>query len=590
MKKNNLLKTVLLFVFTILFLQGCRNESLIENKQESITNKKIIKILNAEEVEREKSLISEVNLLKKKVFKQHKSTSRSDNSSLDNAIIETEKVLLVEDGEKKTYTFPVSRTYPNSMIENLVLRKNNDSTFSGILLQYNLTAQEKESIKQGKEVDLKSKIKIFEIDKIKINVNSRLQTDVVGCYEITWQTGYCKSGEHESGNDSECVVGGAPSPSIISIVDLCAGTDTQQDTSYSSGGDTALGGSPSSGGGGSTSTTNPDLSFNTFIFSSFDDQLQVCPTGDAQCIDNWQFNLSLQQYLQSLNFRVSGLSSYTPTLLTIRTYFLEQGLGDVEMSFMTDKLTFFSNWFNSTSTQNISSTQKNEFVNWGLNFFIQNPNTTKEQFQYIIYNKTSYETNLGDDDNNTIGGYDNTTYNTFNPQQQPWTTIQNVLTKAQFIGWGYPGVKRNCMDYCKAQIGIKGYQISNYSATGQTIQMYTAQNGVNKSKVIDGLSYLKYALSKGIPVIVGVDDAPGNPGNADQTTDHFIVIVGMGTDSKGNYFSFFDNASGDANLGASPNNKLYYDSVTGLIQGTSDTPYASGLIYTLTQIRKSKLK
>ena len=299
MKKNNLLKTVLLFVFTILFLQGCRNESLIENKQESITNKKIIKILNAEEVEREKSLISEVNLLKKKVFKQHKSTSRSDNSSLDNAIIETEKVLLVEDGEKKTYTFPVSRTYPNSMIENLVLGKNNDSTFSGILLQYNLTAQEKESIKQGKEVDLKSKIKIFEIDKIKINVNSRLQTDVVGCYEITWQTGYCKSGEHESGNDSECVVGGAPSPSIISIVDLCAGTDTQQDTSYSSGGDTALGGSPSSGGGGSTSTTNPDLSFNTFIFSSFDDQLQVCPTGDAQCIDNWQFNLSLQQYLQS---------------------------------------------------------------------------------------------------------------------------------------------------------------------------------------------------------------------------------------------------------------------------------------------------
>ena len=251
------------------------------------------------------------------------------------------------------------------------------------------------------------------------------------------------------------------------------------------------------------------------------------------------------------------------------------------------------NYLNNYSTTN--NTNNLNFANWGIGFLAENTvngvcNISWTQFQYIIYNKTSYETNLGDDDNNTIGGYDNTIYNTFNPQQQPWTTIQNVLTKAQFIGWGYPGVKRNCMDYCKAQIGIKGYQISNYSATGQTIQMYTAQNGVNKSKVIDGLSYLKYALSKGIPVIVGVDDAPGNPGNADQTTDHFIVIVGMGTDSKGNYFSFFDNASGDANLGASPNNKLYYDSVTGLIQGTSDTPYASGLTYTLTQIRKSKLK
>ena len=97
MKKNNLLKTVLLLVFAILFLQGCRNESLLENKQQSITNKKVIKILNAEELEKDKSLISEVNLLKKKVFKQHKSTSRTDNSTLDNAIIETEKVLLVED-------------------------------------------------------------------------------------------------------------------------------------------------------------------------------------------------------------------------------------------------------------------------------------------------------------------------------------------------------------------------------------------------------------------------------------------------------------------------------------------------------------
>ena len=97
MKKNNLLKTVLLLVFAILFLQGCRNESLLENKQQSITNKKVIKILNAEELEKDKSLISEVSLLKKKVFKQHKSTSRTDNSTLDNAIIETEKVLLVED-------------------------------------------------------------------------------------------------------------------------------------------------------------------------------------------------------------------------------------------------------------------------------------------------------------------------------------------------------------------------------------------------------------------------------------------------------------------------------------------------------------
>jgi len=109
--------------------------------------------------------------------------------------------------------------------------------------------------------------------------------------------------------------------------------------------------------------------------------------------------------------------------------------------------------------------------------------------------------------------------------------------------------------------------------------------------ITNGLSYLKYALSNGIPVIVGVDDAPGHPGNLDSTTDHFIVIVGMGTDSNGKYFQFYDNASGIVSQGASSLNKLYYNSTTGIISGSSqcisyvnETAYP----YKVTMIRKSK--
>ena len=110
---------------------------------------------------------------------------------------------------------------------------------------------------------------------------------------------------------------------------------------------------------------------------------------------------------------------------------------------------------------------------------------------------------------------------------------------------------------------------------------------------------MKYALSNGIPVIVGIDDAPGvplnsdgTPGNIDLTTDHFIVIVGMGTNSKGMYFQFYDNASGYPSQGANQDNLLYYDPNTGLISGKSQTSYAQtpGLHnYIVTQIRKSKL-
>jgi hypothetical protein len=208
----------------------------------------------------------------------------------------------------------------------------------------------------------------------------------------------------------------------------------------------------------------------------------------------------------------------------------------------------------------------------------------------LMNNRTSFDTNQGEVDNYNEGGYDTTTYADFNPQQQTWSTIQPVIPQDKFVGWNRSLHKNwQCMDYSKEQLRVMGFQISSYYASGQTFQIYTTQNGVNNNKLSQGLSYLKYALSNGIPVIVGVDDAPGHPGNLDNTTDHFIVIVGMGTDSNGKYFQFYDNATGVITNGTSSLNKLYYNSATGLISGTSQAvPYSTGLTYTITMIRKSK--
>ncbi|MFA5557227.1 MAG: hypothetical protein WCY06_06975 [Flavobacteriaceae bacterium] len=146
------------------------------------------------------------------------------------------------------------------------------------------------------------------------------------------------------------------------------------------------------------------------------------------------------------------------------------------------------------------------------------------------------------------------------------------------------------MDFAKEQIAKKGYTISNYDAPGQTFQIYTESNGVDVDALWEGISYLKYALSNGIPVIVGVDDKLGHPGNIDNTTDHFIVLVGMGSDTNGNYFQFYDNADSEIAKGTSDLNKLYYNSNTGIISGVSQTDYAQngGLTYIITMIRKSK--
>lgn len=204
--------------------------------------------------------------------------------------------------------------------------------------------------------------------------------------------------------------------------------------------------------------------------------------------------------------------------------------------------------------------------------------------------KNLFDTFSGDEDNNSDDNFDLTNYGTYQVGQQ-WPVISNVIQIDNFVGWGASGISENCMSYAKAQIAKKGYKISNYGAPGQTIQIYKSSTGgdINASK--EGVAYLLTALQSGIPVIVGVDDKPGssNP-QTDNTTDHFVVIVGTGTDSNGNYFTFYDNASSSVLQGANSNNKFYYNILDGLISGYSQTDYAKGMPqrYIVTMIRKSK--
>lgn len=225
------------------------------------------------------------------------------------------------------------------------------------------------------------------------------------------------------------------------------------------------------------------------------------------------------------------------------------------------------------------------FGSWAMDYLPSHPDVT---IDYLLTNKNGFDDLQGEVDDYQDGGYDNTIYPQTDPNL-PWPTIAAVIPTSQFVGWGHPGVRRNCMDYAKKQIAVAGYQISGYGAPGQTFQIYKASTGVNNSALVQGLSYIRYALAAGIPVIVGVDDQPGSPNpGTDNTTDHFIVIVGMGTNSTGKYLQFYDNADGTLSRGTSSSNLLYYDAVTGYVQGTSQARYAQGMTYRLTMIRKSK--
>ncbi|WP_139215915.1 C1 family peptidase [Parapedobacter composti] len=223
--------------------------------------------------------------------------------------------------------------------------------------------------------------------------------------------------------------------------------------------------------------------------------------------------------------------------------------------------------------------------------------------------RTDYNEPPNIDPNNNAGGnYDTNTYQEIVDLQSPWENIPSVILSQDFIGWRAEDVAvhgLSCMDFSKEQLAKLGYTISNYYDTDgfglpQTFQTY--QNGVaNAFELKKAISYIKYALSNGIPVIVGVDYKSGTSNaSTDNTTDHFIVIVGMGNENGVNYLRYFDNAFSDTFRGAHSSNKLFYNPVTGVMQNKikSDPSYTTGNFgivtvqydYIMTMVRKSKLK
>ena len=185
-----------------------------------------------------------------------------------------------------------------------------------------------------------------------------------------------------------------------------------------------------------------------------------------------------------------------------------------------------------------------------------------------------------------------------------WETIAPVIPKSKFVGWGHPGVKENCFHYALEQLkqvnhGVKSENWGTKTKINDFIfQLFLEKDvagmkkGFQKDQFEPGVEYLKKTLKTGIPVLAGVDDGSSNI-NKDKTTEHFITIVGMGEDSTGKYFLFYDNAVPNKEIGTSDKNKLYCIPSQCILEGTGDL--RNGYIqqspkkkYIVTQIRETK--
>lgn len=240
-----------------------------------------------------------------------------------------------------------------------------------------------------------------------------------------------------------------------------------------------------------------------------------------------------------------------------------------------------------------------DFLKWAIGYLMENPNfqVFKNRFMPTVEIIADPDPdNWTDSDNEIVVDPDQTVYQQYQ-DNQPWQTINQVVKFEDFVPNRYvPGSLNNetvnCLKLAKEQLGKKGYTVSGfYIGSPQIYQTYTEAGGVDVSKTRQAINYMMETLKKGIPVLVGVDVKPGAPlANKDKSSDHFIVIVGAGTDSKGKYFQFMDSSTNWPTLGASQSNKLYFDPLTGKITGKTMSQYGSRSNrhdFILTQVRKS---
>ncbi len=156
------------FLFScMLILQSCDKDEVYSTDKQS-KSKAISKFVSFDEFKANNEVFGKLKIIENELSnsKNHKKSNLSSRLVyLDeyNFFIDTNKILLIENGDYKSYTFPIHRETETEEIENFVLVQKND-VIRSYLSVYNFTEREKLKIENNEFVDitLKSEFLNFE--------------------------------------------------------------------------------------------------------------------------------------------------------------------------------------------------------------------------------------------------------------------------------------------------------------------------------------------------------------------------------------------------------------------------------------------
>lgn len=156
----------------------------------------------------------------------------------------------------------------------------------------------------------------------------------------------------------------------------------------------------------------------------------------------------------------------------------------------------------------------------------------------------------------------------------------------------YPG-KRNmvcCWDAAQAMVLQKGIEIKNNTPDRIQVFLQTGgQNHVMAKQAEMGIKYIDKELARGRPVFVGVDDGRTASYNADETTEHYVVIMSKLIKDEEVYYRFFDPGTSHGAAKGYHENNLFKLESEFVLKGSKDWSGAGiKKSYTVAQIRQNK--
>ena len=157
----------------------------------------------------------------------------------------------------------------------------------------------------------------------------------------------------------------------------------------------------------------------------------------------------------------------------------------------------------------------------------------------------------------------------------------------KFFGWKAPDVLGS------NESGLANNENCNYLACEQAKEsgakvMKGASNRVLFDNYEAAEDFINTQIEAGYSAAIGVNIPSESKEHNKDGTDHFIAISGRGSDSNGDYFTYWDNATSDAKRGQSSENKLYIKN--GTISGSAKFSNGVKIKYEVLTGQKNKTK